>query len=381
MVTRIDFATVDTSRTVFIYEAQAEMTLDGVVVAELYLDNEIYDTFRMYYPRGPVNIMFDWYHDMTAGLRHELKILLHYEYFESDRRRDKAAIGTLQNYVDAVVFYMSRQTGTWASISVLTWNAVGVYKWEDIYSDESTIGQSTWDDVLKGGLKISPSEIKYTEEPIDTSTGFINIDIAKVKSILFGRGLAATDVWDGTIKVSDSTEVIEVVKPEIIPLTDSVTLVRHTPIPHSLSDTLVNVSIPVITVLDVVSDYGVNISEKSESSDGTHVVVYCVNTNFESDVIFFDTDLVSITFNTTQDSTFAVSNDGGTSWFIWDGEYFVQLASGATTYGDATTMSSVPADSWNAFEVNGIKFKWTEGDPEIVDTIEIVKVAPESEGE
>ena len=381
MVTRIDFATVDTSRTVFIYEAQAEMTLDGVVVAELYLDNEIYDTFRMYYPRGPVNIMFDWYHDMTAGLRHELKILLHYEYFESDRRRDKAAIGTLQNYVDAVVFYMSRQTGTWASISVLTWNAVGVYKWEDIYSDESTIGQSTWDDVLKGGLKISPSEIKYTEEPIDTSTGLINIDIAKVKSILFGRGLAATDVWDGTIKVSDSTAGIEVVKPEIIPLTDSVTLVKHTPIPHSLSDTLVNVSIPVITVLDVVSDYGVNISEKSESSDGTHVVVYCVNTNFESDVIFFDTDLVSITFNTTQDSTFAVSNDGGTSWFIWDGEYFVQLASGATTYGDATTMSSVPADSWNAFEVNGIKFKWTEGDPEIVDTIEIVKVAPESEGE
>ena len=381
MVTRIDFATVDTSRTVFIYEAQAEMTLDGIVVAELYLDNEIYDTFRMYYPRGPVNIMFDWYHDMTAGLRHELKVLLHYEYFESDRRRDKAAIGTLQNYVDAVVFYMSRQTGTWASISVLTWNAVGVYKWEDIYSDESTIGQSTWDDVLKGGLKISPSEIKYTEEPIDTSTGLISIDIAKVKSVLFGRGLAATDVWDGTIKVSDSTEVIEVVKPEIIPLTDSVTLVRHTPIPHSLSDTLVNVSIPVITVLDVVSDYGVNISEKSESSDGTHVVVYCVNTNFESNVIFFDTDLVSIMFNTTQDSTFAVSNDGGTSWFIWDGEYFVQLASGATIYGDATTMSSVPADSWNAFEVNGIKFKWTEGDPEIVDTIEIVKVAPESEGE
>lgn len=381
MVTRIDFATVDTSRTVFIYEAQAEMTMDGIVVAELMLDNELYDTFRMYYPRGPVNIMFDWYHDMTAGLRHELKVLLHYEYFESDRRRDKASIGTLQNYVDAVVFYMSRQAGTWAAISVLTWNAVGVYKWDDIYSEDSGIGYQTWDDVLKGGLKISPSEIKYTEEPIDTSTGLINIDVAKVKSVLFGRGLAATDVWDGTIKVSDFTEVIEVVKPEIVPITDSVVLVRHTPIPHSLSDTLVNVSVPVITILDVVSDYGIDVSEKSESSDGMHVTVYCVNTSFESDVIFFDTELISITFNTTQASTFAVSNDGGTSWFTWDGQYFVQLPSGATTYGDAATMSSVPADSWNAFEVNGLKFKWTEGDPEIVDTIEIVKVASEDEGE
>ena len=383
MVTRIDFATVDTSRVVFIYEANCEITRDGNVVADLYVDSELIDTFTMYYERGAANVMFSWFYDLTAGLRHELKILLHWEYFESDIRRHYADLGTLHNYVDAVVFYMSRQTGTWASISVLTWNAVGVYKWEDIYSDESTIGQNTWNDLLEGGFgfKISPSEIRYETEPIDTGTGLINIGIAKVKSVLFGRGLAATDVWDGTIKVSDFTEVIEVTKPEIVPLVDSVSLVTHVPIPHSFSDILVNISIPTITVLDVVSDYGVNVSEKSESLDGTQVVVYCVNANFESDVIFFDTDLISITFNTTQGSTFAVSNDGGTSWFIWDGEYFVQLESGATTYGDAATMSSVPADSWNAFEVNGIKFKWTEGDPEIVDTIEIVKVAPDSEGE
>ena len=381
MVTRIDFATVDTSRVVFIYEANCEITRDGNVVADLYVDADLVDTFTMYYERGAANVMFSWFYDLTAGLRHELKIFLHWEYFESDRRIDRAQIGTLQNYVDAVVFYMSRQTGTWASISVLTWNAVGVYKWEDIYLDESTIGQNTWDDVLKGGLKISPSEIKYEDEPIDTSTGLINIDIAKVKSVLFGRGLAATDVWDGTIHVSDSTEIVEVVKPTIIPVTDLVNLATHTPIPNVLSDTLVNVSIPVMTILNVINDMGVNASEKSESEDGTHVVVYCVNSNFESDVIYFDTDIVSITFNTTQGSTFAVSNDGGTSWFIWDGEYFVQLASGVTTYGDAAVMSSVPADSWNAFEVNGIKFKWTEGDPEIVDTIEIVKLSDEGEGE
>ena len=172
---------------------------------------------------------------------------------------------------------------------------------------------------------------------------------------MFGRGLAATDVWDGTINVSDSTEIVPIVKPTIIPVTDIATLVTHIPISHGPSDTLVNVAIPTMTILNVVQDSGVNVSEKAESEDGTHVVVYCVNSNFESDVIYFDTDIVSITFNTTQASTFAVSNDGGISWFIWDGEYFVQLASGATTYGDAAVMSSVPADSWNAFEVNGIK--------------------------
>ena len=381
MVTRIDFATVDTSRVVFIYDANCEITRDGNVVADLYVDSELVDTFTMYYERGAANVMFSWFYDLTAGLRHELKIFLHWEYFESDIRRHYADLGTLHNYVDAVVFYMSRQSGTWASISVLTWNAVGVYTWNDIYSDQSTIGQNTWDDVLEGGLKISPSEIRYETEPIDTSTGLINIDIAKVKSVLFGRGLAATDVWDGTIHVSDSTEIVQVVKPTVIPVTDLVNLATHTPIPNVLSDTLVNVSIPVMTILNVINDMGVNASEKSESEDGTHVVVYCVNSNFESDVIYFNTDIVSITFNTTQGSTFAVSNDGGTSWFIWDGEYFVQLASGATTYGAADVMSSVPADSWNAFEVNGIKFKWTEGDPEIVDTIEIVKLSDEGEGE
>ena len=207
------------------------------------------------------------------------------------------------------------------------------------------------------------------------------IDVAKVKSVLFGRGLAATDVWDGTIKVSDSTEVIPIIKPTVIPVNDVALLETHIPIPHGLSDSLVNVSIPVMTILNVVHDAGINVSEKAESEDGTHVIVYCVNSNFESDVIYFDTDIVSITFNTTQGSTFAVSNDGGISWFTWDGEHFVQLASGATTYGAADVMSSVPADSWNAFEVNGIKFKWTEGDPEIIDTIEIVKVASEDEGE
>jgi len=381
MVTRIDFATVDTSRVVFIYEANCEITRDGNVVADLYVDSDLVDTFTMYYERGAANVMFSWFYDLTAGLRHELKIYLHLEYFESDIRRHYADLGTLHNYVDAVVFYMSRQSGTWASISVLTWNAVGTYTWNDIYSDQSTIGQNTWDDVLEGGLKISPSEIRYETEPIDTGTGLINIGIAKVKSVLFGRGLAATDVWDGTINVSDSTEIVEVVKPTVIPVTDLVNLATHTPIPNVLSDTLVNVSIPVMTILNVINDMGVNASEKSESEDGTHVVVYCVNSNFESDVIYFDTDIVSITFNTTQNSTFAVSNDGGTSWFIWDGEYFVQLASGATTYGAADVMSSVPADSWNAFEVNGIKFKWTEGDPEIVDTIEIVKLSDEGEGE
>ena len=381
LVTRIDFATVDTSRVVFIYDANCEITRDGNVVADLYVDDDLVDTYTIYCARGMANVMFSWFYDLTAGLRHELKILLHWEYFESDVRRNKAGIGTLKNYVDAVVFYMSRQAGTWAAISVLTWNAVGIYTWDDIYSEDSGIGYSTWDDVLKGGLKISPSEIRYTDEPIDTSAGLINIDVAKVKSVLFGRGLAATDVWDGTIHVSDSTEIVEVVKPTVIPVTDLVNLATHTPIPNVLSDTLVNVSIPVMTILNVINDMGVNASEKSESEDGTHVVVYCVNSNFESDVIYFNTDIVSITFNTTQGSTFAVSNDGGTSWFIWDGEYFVQLASGATTYGAADVMSSVPADSWNAFEVNGIKFKWTEGDPEIVDTIEIVKLSDEGEGE
>lgn len=381
MVTRIDFATVDTSRVVFIYEANCEITRDGNVIADLYVDSDLVDTFTMYYERGAANVMFSWFYDLTAGLRHELKIFLHWEYFESDIRRHYADLGTLHNYVDAVVFYMSRQSGTWASISVLTWNAVGTYTWNDIYSDQSTIGQNTWDDVLEGGLKISPSEIRYETEPIDTGTGLINIGIAKVKSVLFGRGLAATDVWDGTINVSDSTEIVPIVKPTVIPVTDIVALATHTPIPNVLSDTLVNVSIPVMTILNVINDMGVNASEKSESEDGTHVVVYCVNSNFESDVIYFDTDIVSITFNTTQGSTFAVSNDGGTSWFIWDGEYFVQLASGATTYGAADVMSSVPADSWNAFEVNGIKFKWSEGDPEIVDTIEIVKLSDEGEGE
>ncbi len=376
--TTIDFATVDTSRVVFIFQAQANMTLDGNVVANIYLNNELYETYRMYYPRGHQNIIFAWFHDMTAGQRHELTVGLKYEYFESDRRIDAAHIGTLKNYIDAVVFYMSRQAGTWAAISIYTWDYMSQYKWSEIYDEESSIGYQTWDDVLKGGLKISPSEIKYSEKAIDTTTGLIEIGIGQVKSILFGRGLAATDVWDGTLKLSDSTERVSISSPTVVLPVDSATIGTLVPISHSgLSDTTSTISIPVIDILSTIVDEFINISAESEST--TSITIYCVNASDESDVVTIDTSIVSITFNTTQEATFAASNDGGDTWYVWDGTQFVALSESATTYGDAVTMSSVPADSWNAFEVSGLKFKWSAGDDTIIDTIVIEKEASEEE--
>jgi len=360
MVTRIDFATVDTSRVVFIYDANCEITRDGNVVAELYFDDDLVDTYTIYCARGMANVMFSWFYDLTAGLRHELKILLHWEYFESDVRQNKAGIGTLKNYVDAVVFYMSRQAGTWAAISVLTWSAVGVYTWDDIYSEDSDIGYSTWDDVLKGGLKISPSEIRYNEEPIDTSTGLINIDIAKVKSVLFGRGLAATDVWDGTINVSDSTEVVPVVKPIVIPVSDVAVLDTHIPIPHGLSDVLVNIAIPTMTILNTISDLTANVSEREDTDSGNKIKIWCTNSTRMSDVIRFENPIYSIEFHTSMQTTFAVSNDGGTTWYVWNGTLFERIYDEQTVYADADVMSNIPSDSWNAFEVDGLRFKWSQ---------------------
>lgn len=379
--TSIDFATVDTSRVVFIFQAQANITKDGNVVAELYLNNELYDTFRMYYPRGHQNIMFAWYHDVTAGQRHDLTVKLRFEYFESDRRIDKAQIGTLKNYVDAVVFYISRQAGTWAAVSIYVWDYISNYTWNDLYSEESGIGQQTWDDVLKGGLKISPSEIRYQTEEVDTTTGLIEIPISGVKSILFGRGLAATDVWDGTIKIYDSTEMIQLNAPmNVIVPSDSMEIGVQVPVSSGvLSDSTVTVSLQPMTILSVVTDGGVT-DLSQESDTDTSKTIYCINPTNETNVINFDTDIVSITFNTTQNNTFTVSNDGGETWFVWDSSItqFVEIDVSVTPYGSAESMSSVPTDSWVAFDVSGIKFKWSV-DSEIIDTIVIELEAAEGE--
>ena len=373
-VTTIDFATVDTSRVVFIFQCNCELTKDSLVIADLYLDQELYDTFKMYYPRGAANIMFSWFHDLTAGLRHELTVKLRVEYFESDRRIDEANIKTLKNYVDATVFYMSRQSGTWGAISIYNWNYVAQYVWNEIYSEDTGIGYQTWNDVLTGGLAISPQEISYNPEMIDTETGTIEVGIAKIKSVMFGRGLAATDVWDGSIDVFDSTEIVDILKPYIIPLMDSVETARHYPMLQMPHDRLVDVSIPTMLILNTVNDSIANVSEREDTNFGNKIKIWCTNSTRMSDVIRFENPIYSIEFNTSIQTTFAVSNDGGTTWFIWNGTLFERIYDSQTVYADAGVMSNIPMDSWNAFEVDGLRFKWSQDSLGVVEPTDHINI-------
>lgn len=354
IVSDIHFATVDDTRIDFVFTSAHEMTMDGEVIARVYLDGDLFQTYVDYEPRGKNVLTFQWTADIRANARYELKVSFEYGLFISDRRIDEANRKTLWNYADAIVWAMARSNGTWSAIQIFTWDHISAYDWESLEGTE--LSQNTWDDVLNGSNAISPSDIAYSTVAPDETKGFIRVAPGGFTGVVFGRGLAATDVWDGTLDLSEGVGVVPLTPDfDILDnLRDALNVGRLNPIGTGPADNfgLVDLTNP-FALNGSVEDVGPT-AYKTEVADDK-IVVYCVSN--PTNMIEIDGSIQAVTFTGEADARFAVTNDGGANWFIWQNDRWTRVDE--NTNQTAELMSQAPADSWNALNVVGLAFRWT----------------------
>jgi len=356
IVADIHFATVDNTRIDFIFTSSHEMTMDGEVIARVYLDGDLFQTFVDYEPRGKNVFTFQWTADIRADARYELKVSFEYGLFISDRRIDEANRKTLWNYADAIVWAMARTNGTWSSIQIFTWDHISAYDWDSL--DGTELSQNTWDDVLNRSNVISPADIAYTTIQPDETMGFIRVAPGGLTGVVFGRGLAATDVWDGTISLSDAIGEIPLIPDFGIldSIRDVLEISRGNPLGHTSSDQFSLVDLRnAFIITGSVMDKGPNFY-KTEEADNT-IVVYCVSN--PTNMIEVDGTIQTVEFTGDADARFAVTNDSGLSWFVWQNNQWTLVDE--NTNQTAEIMSRVPANSWNLMNVGGLGFRWTGG--------------------
>lgn len=200
-VASINFGTVDATMLDMVFMSNHELTLDGECIVRIYLDGDLFNTYTDYEARGKHILTLNWSFAARANARYTATITMQWHLFISDRRIDAADRRTLWNYADSIVWAMARQNGTWSALQIFAWDHLASYAWNDLSGDE--IGQNTWNDVLNGSNAISPNDIAYHTESPDESIGHIKIETGQINAVIFGRGLVATDTWDGTIRVSD----------------------------------------------------------------------------------------------------------------------------------------------------------------------------------
>lgn len=354
IVSDIHFATVDDTRIDFVFTSAHEMTMDGEVIARVYLDGDLFQTYVDYEPRGKNVFTFQWTADIRANARYELKVSFEYGLFLSDRRIDEANRKTLWNYADAIVWAMARMNGTWSAIQIFTWTHISTYDWESLEGTE--FSQNTWDDVLNGSNAISPEDISYSTVPPDETKGFIVIEPGGLTAVVFGRGLAATDVWDGTIDISEGVGVVNLTPDfELLDVIDDTTsLTRGAPLTTGPSDSFGIADLSnAFTLTGLPTDNAPNIYQVETGDDS--IIVYCVSN--PTLMVEIDGLIQSVTFTGEADARFAVTNDGGSNWFIWSNGQWMRADE--NTNQTAEIMSQVPANSWNALNVVGLGFRWT----------------------
>ena len=201
-VMEIDFATVDDTRINVIFSCNFNMQMDGNVVFKIYLDDELFHEYTEYEQRGWKITTIDWSGEVRKNARYKLIVTMESTLFISDARKAEADRKTLWNYADAIVWSMARANGTWSALQRFAWNRMGDYTWDELCGKE--MSQNSWDDVLNGTNTISPKDISYREEKPDEKIGEVEINAGGITGVVFGRGLAATNAWNGTIQIDET---------------------------------------------------------------------------------------------------------------------------------------------------------------------------------
>lgn len=172
----IEFNVAATTNTdvILIATIPIEITLDAELILKYYIDAaEVENTeLRKYLHKGKNFVTITNYFGTGENERLTLTVSVALAYTESVERQQQARLLALENYV---------QTGT------------------------------------------------YTEEDIDTSVANGTIEKWGIKAVLFAKGIAGTEEWDGTINVTDTFGKIAVVTPQVKTFKDHVSTINSIP--------------------------------------------------------------------------------------------------------------------------------------------------------
>lgn len=201
-IVSINFATVASTKPIFIATVPFSMELDGNAIIRYYLDGVLMedDTLTKYVPRGNHFVTISNNLQMDANTRMTLKVTMQTEYFESDNRLQAAKILSFEDYIN---------TGTFA------------------------------------------------EQDVDMTAPTANIAKGAIKAVLYSQGLAGTEAWDGTINIADEIAKVTLsTAVTVAEMADTVSVGLQTPTPAIASDVFapikLNNAITILGMTDVV---------------------------------------------------------------------------------------------------------------------------------
>jgi|GEM_PF-3185884 len=189
----MDFVTVDDTIVATMFTIDHDMSLDGNIIARVYIDNVLFDTWTNYEDRGENVLTVSQCYTVSANITYNIKVTIEPEYFKSDIR-------------------------------------------------EALIAPVTWGELSDGATS-------STEPPtITLEGGMANLTV-------FGRGLAASDVWGGKITIVEALGTISVENAiTVTSMTDSVTIDISVPVTIDIAETLSNIDITNDITVNALAD-------------------------------------------------------------------------------------------------------------------------------
>ena len=354
-VLQISYLTVSEAKPVFIYSIPHTLSLDGNVVARLYIDEVLAETYRQYEDRGGHVLTVSKHFDDEASVRHVIKVTLAFEVVSSDRRIDAAAIATGKNYSDALKAAVTDLAAAIAGKSTATLSLTG---------ETQTV-------TPLAALSDISATVSYATVQPDTTAGTIHIDRAAIDAVLFAQGLAATDKWDGTLTLADDLPAdlgmgavtLEAMGEDFTTIFNSVTA-------QAFADALsADLDMGVTTLDGIKADlFSVHRTATDYIFGTAHAAAYTYDAAkvsisgnifaladgvteaqpITTDVITLSDTTVSIESVTTTAAgapLFAYSFDSGATWIAWTGTEWATLT-GTTTGMTAAIMGTITVDQW-----------------------------------
>ena len=178
----IPLASVDNTIPVFVATIPLTMDVDGEITFRYFLDDiEINenDNDTIYLTRGEQFVTISTFFEMPANSRKRFTVTAQTGYRESVEREHTAKIISFENYI---------QTGT------------------------------------------------YVEEPIDTTPPGAEIDIGKIRAMVFASGLASEQPWDGTITIVEDADDFTLVNLDFENASEEVSANTQVPTGGSITD-------------------------------------------------------------------------------------------------------------------------------------------------
>ncbi|MBP3884378.1 MAG: hypothetical protein J6D54_05510 [Olsenella sp.] len=315
-VANIKFATVADTRIALNVTVEHEMNLDGDVVGRIYVNGTCMKTIEVYEARGKAVLDFMWNYEFSKDRTYDLFLTLETVGVISQIRENDADNQTLWNRSRAnskVYWQELAEAETWDSMQTGTWE-----RWAS-----GSAASGTW------AALMAEDELDWDViEPVATRPT-LTIEPQRGQMVLFGRGLARIDSWDGVVHLYETLRPLSLKSLGlVVGYSESLEADAHTPLPAGISET-VGLSL-VQPGLVVGYSEGIAFGEDSETVWAADLVydsaaihasgaTWSASAAATVDTVDFGLDrtvrgIASVAVATSGDIAFCLSFDEGQTW-------------------------------------------------------------------